>query len=141
MKYMKSFNHPFFSWLMALGWLMLAIIVLLKPGKVVLSHELTLSSFISTFFSFSMTRSDLSEALGHIFLFAILTVLWQRVFIIYFNRSSTLLLTISAVLAFAIGTEIGQYFVNRGSMLLDLIANFLGIILPLYLIKYKGVYK
>jgi len=37
----------------------------------------------------------------------------------------------------AIGTEIAQYFVNRGSLLIDLLANFLGIAFIVLAIGYR----
>jgi len=141
MKYLANFNHPAIFWFMALSWTVLSVFVLLKPGNGTIDYEITLSSFIENFFSLSISRKDLSEAIGHIFLFSILTALWQRVLTMHFNRLNALLLTICIVGVLAIGTEIGQYFVNRGSMLIDLIANFLGISLSLFWARYKFKYK
>jgi len=127
MRYIISLNHPVISWLMALSWLVLTVVVLLKPGYVTVRYDLTLSNFLSSFFSYTITRVDISEAIGHVFLFSILTVLWQRLLTLYFIRARALLIVISAAVVLAIATEIAQYFINRGSLLLDLMANLLGI--------------
>jgi len=135
MAQLTSFKHTVFPWLLAISWTILVIIVLLNPGKGALNHEFTLASFFTSFFSLSISRSDLSEAIAHVILFSVLTVLWQRVLIMYFVLPGALLLAIGIAVMLAIGTEIGQYFVSRGSLLLDLLANFLGIMLSFFWIK------
>lgn len=129
-------NHPAFTWLMALIWSVLIIIILLKPGSGVTTHELTLSAFFTSFFSLSITRKDLSEAIAHVFLFVVLTALWQRVLTMYLSRPGVILSSIGIAFILATVTEIGQYFVNRGSLFFDLIANLLGIAIAIYGFDY-----
>jgi len=114
---------------MALSWTVLIIIVLLKPGNSVINQDIELSSFLTSFFSLSISRSDIKEAVGHVILFAVLTMLWMRLLVMYLSRSRATVLAISLALVLATGTEIGQYFINRGSLLLDLLANFSGILI------------
>lgn len=120
---------------MALSWTIFIIIVLLNPGKAPMHYEFTLSSFFTSFFSLSMSRYELGEAFAHVILFGVLTLLWRRTLIMYFSHPDALILAISIAIMLAICTEVGQYFVNRGSLLLDLLANFLGIAFSLFWIK------
>jgi len=120
--------HPAIFWLMALGWTTLIMIVLLKPGNTAIYQNNDLSSFFTSFFSFSISRSDIKEAVGHFILFAVLTMLWMQLLIMYFSRTRATLLAIGIAVALATGTEIGQYFINRGSLFIDLLANFSGIL-------------
>ena len=126
---------------MALSWTILIIIVLLKPGSNTINQERELSSFSTSFFSLSISRRDIKEAVGHIFMFAILTISWMRLLIIYLAPSRVILLAVSISVVLAIGTEVGQYFVGRGSLMLDLLANFAGILIAslayIYLRKLK----
>ena len=140
-KYLTRFNHPAIFWLIAISWTLLVIIVLLKPGDGVMNHELSLASFYASFFSLSITRKELSEAMGHVFLFGILTLLWQRVLIMYLSRPSVIFLTIGIAIVLALATEIGQYFVNRGSLLFDLMANILGIAIATFGFIYVAKLK
>jgi len=128
-KYLTRFNHPAIFWLIAISWTLLVIIVLLKPGDGVMNHELSLSSFLASFFSLLISRRELSEAIGHVILFGVLTILWLRVLMMYFPRSRAIFLAICIAIVLALATEIGQYFVNRGSLLFDLLANILGVVI------------
>lgn len=128
-------------WFMALSWTMLIIVVLLKPGSNTINQEHELSSFSTSFFSLSISRRDIKEALGHVILFAVLTILWMRVLIMHLARSQVTLLAISIAVVLAIGTEIGQHFVNRGSLLFDLLANFAGILIASMAYSYLRKFK
>lgn len=123
-------------WLMALSWTILIIIVLLKPGSNTINQERELSSFSTAFFSLSISRRDIKEAVGHIIMFAVLTILWMRLLIIYLAPSRVTLLAVGLAVVLAIGTEIGQYFVDRGSLMLDLLANFAGILIAYLAYSY-----
>ncbi len=122
-------NHPVTYWLLAISWTLLVIIVLLKPGSNTVNHDFELSSFFTSFFSLSFSRVELKEALGHVILFCVMTILWKRALITHFVRPKPLIIAICIAIVLALGTETGQFFVNRGVLLLDLLANFLGIVI------------
>ena len=116
-------------WLAALAWTTLVVVLLLIPSEKRIAHEHSLSSFFRSLFSLSLERSDLPELVTHIFLFGILTGLWYWTFIVYRSKRKALHLSIVIAVLLGIATEAGQYFVARGTSLIDLLANFLGIAL------------
>lgn len=116
-------------WIGTLAWTVLVLVVLLKPGPQPSTHDYTLEIFLYTFFSFDFRFYDYFEAAGHVFLFIVLTALWNETISKLGTQSQALGLAILIALVLAIGTEVGQFFINRGSLLFDLLANFLGMLL------------
>ncbi|MFK5948086.1 MAG: VanZ family protein [Methylococcales bacterium] len=121
--------HPFIRWFCVLLWTISVISLLLKPGDNVPGHELAFSDFLTSFFFLEFNRYNFREAIVHVILFGVLTVLWQWALIRYMPRYWVLTLAFFICVVLGVGTEIGQYFVNRSSLLLDLIANLLGIVI------------
>jgi len=134
MKRLRCLINPVISWILVISWTILTIVLLLKPGNDAMNYAFTFSSFFQFFFFSQISLKDLSEAMGHVILFGVLTILWQRALIMS-AFSNAFVLTIIIVIILAICTEIGQYFVNRSSLFLDLLANFLGIMLSILWIK------
>jgi VanZ family protein len=128
-----------FSWFVALSWTLLVFIALLYPGNNLIQHKYLLSTFLATFFNLSLKHYDFIEAMGHVILFGVLTVFWVRVLGQYFQKTKVILLTIGIIAAVGIITEIGQYFVNRDSEFLDLMANFIGALLIMVWISGKTI--
>lgn len=112
----------------AFTWTVIVAILLLKPAD---KHivEMSFENFLVSFFSVSFNTWDFIEAIYHIIIFASLTALWYWALLSYFSHKRTLLVVISAVSFFGLATEVGQYFVHRSSLMLDALANFLGIAL------------
>jgi len=142
MKQLSVISKPAVRWLMTLSWTILIIIILLKPGNKVGSYELSFNAFISSFFSFPLgDKWVVVEALVHVMLFGILTYLWHWSLITSYAKKNAVLLAISVAVLLGIGTEVGQYFVNRGSLLLDLLANILGVLIASIGIGYMTKFK
>ena len=100
---------------------------MLLPGNRNEFYDPSFSSFSDSFFTLSIGVWGAIEAVFHVFLFAALTAVWQWTIVMYCNRGRSLLVAVCIAMVLAMSTEIGQYFVNRGSLLIDLLANFLGI--------------
>ena len=142
MKQLNVFSNPAVRWLMTLSWTTLIIIILLKPGSKVENYELSFNAFISSFFSFPLSDKWVAiEAIVHVFLFGILTYLWHWSLIMSYAKKNAVLLAISVAVLLGIGTEVGQYFVSRGSLLLDLLANILGVVIATIGIGYMTKFK
>jgi VanZ family protein len=135
----RIFTRAVVSWLLVLAWTLLVVTALLKPGDTTIYHKLSLSSFLSTFFNFSLEQYKFGEAAVHVVLFGILTALWLWVLNHYFMRGRAILAATGIAVMIAISTEIGQYFVNRGALFLDLVANFIGMLLILGWAVRKGI--
>ena len=116
-------------WIGTLAWFVLVLVVLLKPSSRPSTHDHSLNTFLYTFFNFDFQLYNYFEAVGHVFFFIVLTALWIVTLSQYGTQSQALRVSIVIALVVAFGTEIGQFFVNRGALLFDLLANFLGITL------------
>ena len=114
-------------WFVTLGWSGLVLALLLRPRARSLTQDRSFDTFINTFFSYDFRVYNYFEGSVHVLLFVILTALWNLVLSRYVAQPLALRLTIIIALLVAFGTEIGQFFVNRGSLLFDLMANILGI--------------
>ena len=120
----------------ALVWTTLIAVALLKPANN-FKHEISLDSFVSSFFSLSIKTWDLVEAVYHVIVFAILTAIWFWALVTQFPRNRALVISIGIAMVLGIVTEIGQYFVHRSSLMLDAMANFLGIVICVVWLKYN----
>ena len=130
---------PMLRWFIVLNCTVFTVAILLLPGKRNEFYDPSFASFFASFFTFSLGLWGIVEAIFHVFLFATLTIVWQWAIVIYCNRRKSLLLAVLIAIALAIGTEIAQYFVNRGSLLIDLLANFLGISFVVLAIGYRQI--
>ncbi len=124
----------------ALAWTLLVIVALLIPIKNV-EHEMSINDFVTTFFSLSIKTWDLVEAIYHIVMFAILTVLWLWALVMRLPRNRSLMISIGIAVVLGIVTEIGQYFVHRSSMMFDMMADFVGVALCVVWLRRLDYYK
>ena len=82
-----------------------------------------------SFFRSDFTRTDILEALAHVGMFGGLTLLWGWTLAFHFPARYAAAMTVMIALLLGTATEFGQYFVARGALMLDLMANFTGIAL------------
>lgn len=86
--------------------------------------------------------TDLTDAFGHVVLFAVLTILWNRAIGVFMNSRAAFVVTILAVLALAVVTEAAQrYIPERGADIFDLAANVLGIILAIVYLQWRDRFQ
>jgi len=128
-------------WFATIGWTILVIAALLKPYSKAVTHDFSLDTFVNSFFSIDFEGYNYHEAAVHVFIFAVLAALWNVTLIRHFSQVQAFRLTIIITLVLAFGTELGQFFVQRSSLLLDLMANFVGISLTIFWIMYKHKLK
>lgn len=137
MKLEVNLVTPTFRWFIVSSCTIFILTILLLPGKSDENYDSSFSSFFDSFFTLSLGLWGIIEAVFHVFLFATLTILWQWTIAMYCNRGKSLLFAVMIAMVLGIGTEIFQYFVNRGSLMIDLLANFLGIALVAFMIGYR----
>jgi len=137
MKLKVNSVKPALRWFIVSSCTIFILTILLLPGKRDELYDPAFSSFVDSFFTFSLGLWGIIEAVFHVFLFATLTIVWQWAIVMYCNRRRSLLFAVLIAIVLAISTEIAQYFVNRGSLLIDLLANFLGISFIVLVIGYR----
>jgi len=137
MKLKVNSVKPTLRWFIVSSCTIFILTILLLPGKKNGLYDPAFSSFVDSFFTLSLGRWGIFEAIFHVFLFATLTIVWQWAIVMYCNRRRSLLFAVLIAIVLAISTEIAQYFVNRGSLLIDLLANFLGIAFIALAIGYR----
>ncbi len=115
------------SWLITLAWTAVLLYLLMKPG----SGSPPVQSFITSFFRLSFSRTDLIEAVAHVGMFGSLTVLWWSTLANHYSTRYAASATVVIVVLLGTATEVGQFFVARSSLMLDLAANFTGIALSI----------
>ena len=120
-------QNAMLRWFGALSWTIMLVVVLLSPAKKTPAHELSLSVFLSTFFSWYSTRWDYIEASAHLVLFSILTAVWYLALSTKLLPRNALKFSIFISVFLAVVTELAQFFVHRGSLMLDLLVNVLAI--------------
>ncbi len=115
-----------FSWMMTLGWTALLTYLLLKPGT---AGVIGGSGFMDAFFRSDFSWTDIVEALAHVGMFGSLTLAWVWTLAFHFPARYAAVMTVIIVASLGMVTELGQFFVARGALALDLAANFTGIAL------------
>jgi len=120
------------SWLVTLAWTALLVYLLMKPG----SGSPPVQSFVASFFRLSFSRTDLIEAVAHVAMFGSLTVLWWWTLANHYPTRYAVAATVVIVALLGTATEFGQFFVARSSIVLDLVANFIGIALSIACLRF-----
>ena len=136
-----KFSKPMFRWFCVTVWTSLVLVALLTPGSHAGREELSLSNFLATFFTFEMSGYDKIAATIHSFLFAVLVVILYWALVNYHHSRTALVRSIAICVVLGVSTEITQYFIGRGSEIIDLLANLLGIFFSVGMIKishYQG---
>ena len=80
---------------------------------------------------------DLFFIAGHIGWFGLLVVLWRWTLVTRFHTTSALVLAVLIALVVGTSTELAQTLIpNRGATLVDLLANYVGIVLAVVAVRY-----
>lgn len=116
-------QHAAARWVLTLAWTVIAAALMLSP-----SGDGTTVSGVSKVFG----GTETSDAVGHVIINAILALLWCWTLSLYASRAKTTRLILIGAVVWCVGAELAQHFVpNRGGSLLDLAANFLGVLIGL----------
>lgn len=109
--------HPLLRWGSALTWTALTLYLMLTPGQGSVTENL----------SVAFGGSDLTDSLGHVALFGMLTLLWRWALILHVSPR------VAGRLAFGVGVSLGfvsegvqPLLPDRGLAVLDLLANVVG---------------
>jgi VanZ family protein len=119
-------HHPAIAWGSAGLWLALVVFLMLSPGKDSLAEDL----------SGMFGASEITDALGHVFLFSVLTALLAQA--LSFHLPGERAITVAAGFVLLLGSvlEPSQLLVyERGASLLDLGANWTGVVLSAWLLR------
>lgn len=112
-----------FRWALTLTWTVLAAILLLSPG----SDGSTVAKTSALF-----GNTETSDAIGHVIINAILAFLWCWTISLYASTAKTTRLILIGGLIWCFVGELSQFFVpERGTSLLDLGANIVGVVIGL----------
>lgn len=102
----------------ALVWTLIVLALTLLPGDTAVVDN-TSRAFGGT---------DVTDAVGHVVLAGVLTLLYYAVAVLCREPRRALYIAAATALALTTGTEFAQLFVpHRGASLLDLSANWLGV--------------
>jgi VanZ family protein len=113
----RLWNHPAVKWLSAFAWTGLIGLLTLTPGNSTL--VVTSSNLLG--------GSDLTDGLGHTFLFALMGFLYFRAFYPNAAYRQALIAATGVGVIMALGTETAQLWVpNRGATIFDVLMNMLG---------------
>ncbi|HML23804.1 MAG TPA: VanZ family protein [Aggregatilinea sp.] len=113
------FQHPLIRWALTLTWTATAASLMLSP-----SGEGTTVTWVSKLFG----GTETTDAVGHVIINSILGFLWAWTMSLYTSSANTTRIVLVGGLIWGFTAEGTQYFVpGRGTSLLDLAANILGV--------------
>lgn len=108
-------------WGLALLWTAGLLYLMLSPAG-----EGTTASWISSLFG----GTEITDAIGHVFLYAVLALLWIWVLSLHLPERQAALIALIIALLLGFSLEFAQRFVSeRGSTLIDYTANAFGVLL------------
>ena len=111
-------------WTLTLLWTALTVYLMLSP-----SGEGTNVTWVSRLFG----GTETTDAVGHVIINAILAFLWCWTISLYASIAKTTRLILIGGVTWCFAGELSQLFVpGRGTSLLDLAANLLGVMIGLY---------
>ncbi|WP_119071455.1 VanZ family protein [Aggregatilinea lenta] len=117
------FQNPLLRWALTLTWTAIAASLMLSP-----SGDGTTVTWVSKLFG----GTETTDAIGHVIINTILAFLWCWTLSLYSGTGKTTRLVLFGGFIWCCGAESLQYFVpERGTSLLDLSANFLGVFVGL----------
>ncbi|WP_162909592.1 VanZ family protein [Aggregatilinea lenta] len=120
-------TNPLICWALTLTWTAVAASLMLSP-----SGEGTTVTWVSSLFG----GTEITDAIGHVIINTILGFLWSWTLSLYTSPTRATRLVLSGGLIWCCGAEGSQYFVpGRGTSLLDLSANLLGVSLGVLLMR------
>ncbi|NLE51680.1 MAG: VanZ family protein [Chloroflexi bacterium] len=128
---MRRFAHNrLIAWLAAGLWLVLVVFLMLSPGEDSLAEDL----------SGAFGASELTDALGHVLLFGVLTALLFHALRLHVPAERALVVATAFTLGLGSVLEPAQLLVyERGAALLDLGANWTGALLSAWLLRRIAV--
>ena len=116
----QATRRHFILWTTTVAWTALVLFLMVSPGEDTAADEL------SGFFG----GSELSDAVGHVVLFAVLTVLWQRALRRHTTYRRALAVAVAIGLLIGVATEIAQLYIpHRGGGAVDILADSIGVAL------------
>jgi len=108
-------------WALTLVWTAIAAVLMVSPGN----NGSTVDD-VSNLFG----GTELTDAIGHVIITAILAVFWCWTINLYTISTKTTRSILIGGIVWSFGAELSQYFVpERGTSLLDLAANILGVLI------------
>lgn len=120
--------RPLLIWAATVIWTAFLIFLMVSPG------EESTADDISGFFG----GTELTDAAGHIILFMVLTLLWQRALVSHTTYRRSLVAALAIGLGLGLATEIAQLFIpDRGGGLADILADWLGAGAAAALVDYR----
>ncbi len=127
------FQSEVVRWALTLTWTAIAASLMLSP-----SGDGTTVSWISKLFG----GTETTDAIGHVIINTILTFLWSWTLSLYVSPIKTTRTILVGGIIWCCGAESLQYFVpERGTSLLDLTANFLGVFMGLAIYRALDRYR
>ena len=112
-----------FRWTLTLTWTAIAALLMLSP-----SGDGTTVSWVSKLFG----GTEITDAVGHVIINTILAFLWCWTLSLYASFAKTTRLILLGGIVWCFVGELSQFFVpERGTSLLDLAANVLGVLIGL----------
>lgn len=109
---------PLLTWSAAIIWTGLVCLLMLLPGEDTVAEDV----------SGLVGGTSLTDAAGHVIMYAVLAGTWQAAFRHYVPDVRALWWAVLFGLALGVSTELGQVVVpHRGSNILDLMANMTGV--------------
>lgn len=116
-------QHAAIRWTFTLAWTILAASLMLSPGG-----DGTTVTSVSKLFG----GTETTDAIGHVIINAILALLWCWTISLYTAPATTARVILVGGLVWCVGAELTQFVVpERGTTLLDLGANILGVLIGL----------
>lgn len=119
-------HHPAIAWGCVGLWLALVVFLMLSPGEDSLAEDL----------SGAFGASEITDALGHMILFGVLTALTAHALSFHLPGERAVTIAVGVVLALGSVLEPAQLLVyERGASLLDLGANWTGALISAWLVR------
>lgn len=126
-------KNPFLRWALTLTWTAIAASLMLSP-----SGDGTTVSWVSKLFG----GTETTDAVGHVIINTILAFLWRWTLGLYVSPMKTTRIILIGGSIWCCGAELLQYFVpERGTSLLDLSANVLGVFMGLAIYRVLNRYR
>jgi hypothetical protein len=117
------FQSAIVRWTLTLAWTALTAALMLMPGNEGGTVAETSALFGGT---------EITDAIGHVIINAILALLWYWTISLYASPAKTTRLILIGGIVWCFVAELSQFFVpERGTSLLDLAANVLGVLIGL----------
>ncbi|MCQ3932596.1 MAG: hypothetical protein DPW16_19275 [Chloroflexi bacterium] len=121
-------QHQPIRWLAPVCWVLIILYLTLSSGNN--QNVSSLSKFAG--------GTEITDAIGHMVMFTVLVVLWHWAGSAYYPAMAVLKVVTPLIFLFAIGVEVGQYWIEeRGMSWLDFLANSSGVLLGASWILYQ----